>query len=535
MRTKSPSYITLNRVGIYIFQYRFPITVQNFLPQHKVLFRRTLKTRDKRLAEKRARRWWVIMDELTRKYFDTPKMYAKAVELLSEYQAVENLSWSEVEDYLSELDTDESDLLKKAVDLQTERKLLEENNRLRQTVEALKKQPVVASDLIHNALEHPVSSIQNDPNNILLREAIELFLKFKINHVQKSSTKNLTGRIPMFERILKEHTGKDLRLMDLSPELIKYYRLTVPDLPATRSGKLAKASIKDLLKTKGKKISPTTVRQTFVAVGSFLDWLETELYPVHKDLRKILGGWKKPKDSKTKIRYPYDDTQLKQLFESTAYTKGPIKYPSMYWAPLLGLFTGAREGELLQLEFSDIEKSSDGIWFIDINEETDKNVKSIAGIRKVPLHSKLIELGFLDFVEVRKKSSVIELFPEEKRAERTGQFDSFSKRFRTFKENTGIKSTDTSMWDFHSFRHNIRTKLTEARVEENLIDEIVGHTNKSASIGRTVYNHADLISVKKEAIERISYDIDFKKIKPWDKHVFLQLLRDPSLKRAKLT
>ena len=297
MRTKSPSYITLNRVGIYIFQYRFPITVQNFLPQHKVLFRRTLKTRDKRLAEKRARRWWVIMDELTRKYFDTPKMYAKAVELLSEYQAVENLSWSEVEDYLSELDTDESDLLKKAVDLQTERKLLEENNRLRQTVEALKKQPVVASNLIHNALEHPVSSIQNDPNNILLREAIEIYLANKKKSVRQGSFKNLENRIPLFKRILEEKTGKPLRIDELTPVLIKHYRTVVPELPAVRSGSRINATIKELMECSGDKLSPTTISQTFIAVGSFLDWLENELYPVHRDLRKNLIGLEKTRGS----------------------------------------------------------------------------------------------------------------------------------------------------------------------------------------------------------------------------------------------
>ena len=82
------------------------------------------------------------MDELTRKYFDTPKMYAKAIELMSEYQSVENLSWSEVEAYLSELDSDESDLLKKAIDLQAEKRLIEENTRLKESLAILASRPV---------------------------------------------------------------------------------------------------------------------------------------------------------------------------------------------------------------------------------------------------------------------------------------------------------------------------------------------------------------------------------------------------------
>ena len=465
------------------------------------------------------------MDELTRKFFDTPRMYAKAIELLSEYQAVENLSWSEVEAYLSELDSDESDLLTKAVDHQNERRLIEENNRLKETLAILASRPV--STLTESTSTNPVNPKQNDPSNILLTEAIELFISYKHGHVQKSTTKNLEGRVRLFGRILLEDTKKELRLTDITPELIKYYRETVPKLPAVRNGSLANATIKALIKSPQKKLSPTTVKLTLVVLGEFLEWLEKEIYPVEKGLRTILSGWKPPKDSKPKERKNFSDTQLESMFESETYKKGPIKLPSMFWAPLISLYTGARAGEILQLEFVD------DIWIFNINDEDDKQVKSKAGIRTIPIHSKLIELGFLDFIKARKNTELIRVFPEEPR-NTVGQFGSFSKRFATFKKNCGIQSDETTMYDFHSFRHTIRTKLTEAQVEETLIDSMVGHENKTASIGRTVYNHANLIPQKKEAIEKLQYNIDFEKIKRWDKHAFLQILRNPELKRAKL-
>lgn len=525
MRTRSPSYLTKNRLGIFIFQYRFPKAVQEILTPPKILFRRTLKTRDKRLAEQRARKWWVILDELERKYFDTPKMYAKAIELMSEYKALDNLSWGEAEVYLSELDEDESVLLTKAIHLEAEKKLIEDNLRLQQTLEILKTNSYLAL----NTIPTPTKPI-NTANNLLLTEAIDLFISYKNGHVQKSTTKNLEGRIRFFGRILLEHTKTELRITDLTPQLIKHYRTVLPQLPAIRNGKLSNASVNALVRDNTKKISATTVRQTFVVVGEFLDWLVKEIYPVESGLRTILSGWKAPKDSKSKERLPYDEELLKKIFESKAYTKGPIKTPSMYWVPLLALFTGARAGELIQLEFSDIQKADD-VYFININDDDEKSIKTKAGIRTVPIHSKLIELGFLDFIKERQKTSATRLFPEETRNDK-GQFDSFSKRFATFKKNCGIESTDSKMYDFHSFRHTVRTALTQARIDETLIDEIIGHTSQNVSIGRTNYNHADLIVDKAKAIESLNYNIDFSRIKPWNKNPLLQVVRNRELKRG---
>ncbi|MFN5745002.1 MAG: tyrosine-type recombinase/integrase [Methylococcaceae bacterium] len=72
------------------------------------------------------------------------------------------------------------------------------------------------------------------------------------------------------------------------------------------------------------------------------------------------------------------------------------------------------------------------------------------------------------------------------------------------------------MLDFHSFRHTVRTRLAEASVTESLIDDILGHASTSASIGKTVYTHSQLIPQKKEAIERLSYGLDLKKLRLWD-------------------
>jgi hypothetical protein len=44
-------------------------------------------------------------------------------------------------------------------------------------------------------------------------------------------------------------------------------------------------------------------------------------------------------------------------------------------------------------------------------------------------------------------------------------------------------------------------------------------------VGKKIYTHTQLIPQKKEAIETIIYDIDFTKIKPWDRSKLMILLR----------
>ena len=133
--------------------------MRDVCPALSVLFRRSLHTRCKREADARSRRWWVIMDELAKRFFHDPAVYARAAELLSRYEAVENLNWESVEDYLAELDEGETELLdtalshRKAVQLQqSHQSLLEKVALLEKTVEALTKSPPSA---LHN------NSIQN--------------------------------------------------------------------------------------------------------------------------------------------------------------------------------------------------------------------------------------------------------------------------------------------------------------------------------------------------------------------------------------
>ena len=75
-----------------------------------------------------------------------------------------------------------------------------------------------------------------------------------------------------------------------------------------------------------------------------------------------------------------------------------------------GLYTGAHLNELCQLYVNNI-KEIDKIWCIDINRNTnDKKLKNASSERVIPIHPKLIELGFLNFLKEQKKKNSQRLF-----------------------------------------------------------------------------------------------------------------------------
>jgi hypothetical protein len=56
---------------------------------------------------------------------------------------------------------------------------------------------------------------------------------------------------------------------------------------------------------------------------------------------------------------------------------------------------------------ADVREGTEGIWFFDFTDEgPDQNLKNTASARSVPLHSELIKLGLVEYVETRAAAGV---------------------------------------------------------------------------------------------------------------------------------
>ena len=186
---------------------------------------------------------------------------------------------------------------------------------------------------------------------------------------------------------------------------------------------------------------------------------------------------------------------------------------ALYWIPLLGYYSGARMGELVQLHVRDI-CTDEPIPFIDITDAqsgevgsgSEKHVKSMAGVRRVPIHPHLVELGFLDFIRKRAKDprASKRLWFEIEYGRDLQASSPFSKRFARLMDSAGL--VDPTLV-FHSFRHSVEDALRNALQPQYVIDRIVGHSDDAIS---AQYGQGVSLEVASSAIAAMKMPLDVR-------------------------
>lgn len=246
-----------------------------------------------------------------------------------------------------------------------------------------------------------------------------------------------------------------------------------------------------------------------------MTWVKSLLKYAHVELELIK---KNPWDGlniHTKTTYrrrPWSAAELQIIFNQKLFTSYELPKDkkagadAAYWIPLLGLYTGARLGELAQLTTTDIQTEADIQVLSITNEGEIQQVKTAAGIRKIPIHKELLRLGFIDYVEHIKSLQHLSLWPHlPKRKNKPGGY--FSNWFGTWKSTLGLTTVD-----FHSFRHTARSQLAYRDISEPIIDALLGHEIQG-STGAKVYTHSSLIKLN-NAIQTIQYE-ELKLLKTW--------------------
>lgn len=196
-----------------------------------------------------------------------------------------------------------------------------------------------------------------------------------------------------------------------------------------------------------------------------------------------------------------------------------------FWLPAVGLFTGARVSEICQINPQrDVILDDSGVWYLSINDDEEgKSVKTAAGIRAVPIHSRLIELGFLNYVEAISKAGHTRLFPQwgQKKCAKPG--DSAAHDFRRFIESVGLKDKTKGkcLVGMHAFRKTVLTQAFRGNFIGGMLP-IVGHEsevldelgNKIPAVSLIYVDEEALkipLSVRKATIEKLSFNIEFTK------------------------
>lgn len=126
----------------------------------------------------------------------------------------------------------------------------------------------------------------------------------------------------------------------------------------------------------------------------------------------------KRRNSRSRDGVPFSENDVEAIFSGYIFqgqtTAERTKvYPFWLWLPLVGYFTGARTNEIAQLDTTDI-KHVDGYPCIDFCPDDEiafeaKRIKK-GEARLVPIHPRLIELSFLEYVAAQLQARQKKLF-----------------------------------------------------------------------------------------------------------------------------
>lgn len=269
-------------------------------------------------------------------------------------------------------------------------------------------------------------------------------------------------------------------------------------------------ALKAWLQAHEQGFTPKTSKNYLSSLQSLLRFaqLELEVIPVNP--------WQglSIKVPKTITRRPWKDAELQTLFSQPLFQSYALPDTgragggaAAYWIPLLGLYTGARIGELAQLRIQDIT-CVDGTPVIQITDADEGlRLKTSASRRCIPIHPELIRLGLLTYVEdlqappysLANKAPKGSLWPL-LNASAAQQGNLISSWFSRYRKSIGLTGTYP---DFHCLRHTVRTKMAHAKVSEHVMDAITGHET-GGSTGRKVYQHLELNDLT-TAIQSIAY------------------------------
>ena len=393
--------------------------------------------------------------------------------------------------------------------------------KLKHEIKTLKT--VIETNLDNNDINNIHDKKYSEEDNPTLTDLFKKWFEIHKESMKPSSFGEFNRMIDLFIRIINDKNSKETKIAELDVAAIRHYKELLEKIP--KGVKAQKKSIAELAALSGQPKSKSTIKNILVNVGQFILWAKQQGYPVNDQIHYVLTSFPKTKSDQKKRRLPFDNSDLKKLFNSEHYEKGLFKRESEYWAPLIALFTGALESEILQLHVNDVcEVSTNKTYIFDINSNSEDKSLKVDGDtdgygrpRLIPVHPKLVQLKFLEFVKHQKDSGLIRLFPSENRNTR-GQFHAYSTRFRRYRDKVGAgPRNDKEFRDFHSFRHLIKTRLSDLEHHDGLIDDILGHSSSSRSSVGQGYSHADRLDLKLKALKKVRFDcIDFSVIKDWN-------------------
>ena len=294
-----------------------------------------------------------------------------------------------------------------------------------------------------------------------------------LNNYVRISAKHRT--IERYSEIINNHlipSVGDIELQELTPIILQKY-------------------ISELLKCGNKR---TGAGLSSSAVNSIITVVQNSLHTAYnlRYINDMVGDkLKRPKAVERQIEC-FSVAEQKQIEQAVRDGEKPYML-----GVLICLYTGLRIGELLALEWSDIDFSNGTLmvdktchYGVNLNGQFGRIVdtpKTETSIRLIPLPKQLIPL-----MKEHKK------IPSKLVISKNGEGISNRTYQRNFE--SLLKSLNLKHRGFHALRHTFATRALECGIDVKTLSELLGH--KSPAVTLKKYAHTFLIH-KKEMMNRL--------------------------------
>ncbi|MGK0272853.1 MAG: integrase [Cocleimonas sp.] len=262
---------------------------------------------------------------------------------------------------------------------------------------------------------------------------------------------------------------------------------------------------KDCLLEEGR--SHKSNKDYLAAVSQFFKWCKLMRYTSANPFDEVKLSKPSNQAGHDLARQRWQPEQLKHVLQSQDFID---KQADFKWITLLMLYHGLRPSEACQLHSNDIT-TIDGINVIHVtNEGMSQQLKTAQSKRTVPLHQKLIELGFVDFVQTMtdrtSKTSQLTsnpLFHYQPSSDGVWSHKfcrEFGKLLDQLHFIAGKRPTA------YSFRHTFIDELKQLQIEESMVAQLVGHVYHNITYGR--YGKQYDVKTLKPVVDKVSYTLN---------------------------
>jgi integrase len=288
----------------------------------------------------------------------------------------------------------------------------------------------------------------------------------------------------------------DLPVAAITREHILEYRDVISRIPKNvnlQKLKVAGGSLRELARSEvdlARRLSPGAVRKDVGVIAAILALVRNEGWiDGNVATGTVVAGYSKTRQRQRTPRLPLRRSMMETLFASPLFTgceglrdvertrPGPKVYQdALYWTFLFGATAGPRLEEIGQIKLDDIEimPRDEGKPIVVIyvtGTGAGESIKNDESARVIVVHPRLLDLGFLEYVEKRRAAGAERLFDLKQSA--TGKWTKeLSRRVNRYVDRV---VTDDPRYVFHSMRHEFKDRAEET-ISTRVHDRITGHT-----------------------------------------------------------